>query len=498
MATTTKESVPTSVQADTPVDQSSPARTPRTDPLGVEIPVIVHASRYSAAGKGLNKGMPPVHEETRTVIVFSQGAFVRLTASLSIGETVVLTNKLTGADILCRVGSVKTQPGIQNYVDLEFTQRAPGFWNKPSNGDAGALNASAHAEAPAPVISHVPPPELDPMLPPSIKAVTPGPKPSPVDSLTIATVATQPEPELQPSISAVSAATPPVRLSSNVVSGASSGMRQSSLSQQGALGGALASTPEKSAASRKGLMAAVAILGVAGLAGGAYMLTQRSHSGPAGSEIAAAPSAPVQVSQPVQAEQSPAPLPAASASIVVNASPAPEEKPVVQAPPPARREPVLPAGKVVTLKAPIIKQPAISGSSEAPPTLVAQDNAATQDVLGSGILSGASRLEAPAAPAPAASAPVRVGGQLQMPKVISSPSPVYPEIARTQHFEGVVVMDALIDATGAVADVKYISGPLVFRQAAIDALKKWKYQPARLDGQPTSVHVNVSMNFASR
>ncbi len=48
---------------------------------------------------------------------------------MAAGELVVLTNQQTGADVICRVVNVKTQPGIQNYVNLEFTQRAPGFWD---------------------------------------------------------------------------------------------------------------------------------------------------------------------------------------------------------------------------------------------------------------------------------------------------------------------------------------------------------------------------------
>ena len=83
-----------------------------------------------------------------------------------------------------------------------------------------------------------------------------------------------------------------------------------------------------------------------------------------------------------------------------------------------------------------------------------------------------------------------------MPRVISSPDPLYPTTARAQSVEGVVVMDALVDAVGNVAEVKVISGPVLLRQAAMDALRRWKYQPARLDGQPTAVHTNVNIRFA--
>src|SRR3954471_14143676 len=121
-------------------NKTNSARPPRrSEAVGAEIPVTVHASRTTQA---MGKNLPPVHEDTRTVIVLPQGAVVRLTATLAPGETVVLTNRSTGADVLCRVGNVKSQQGAQHYVDLEFMQRAPGFWGPV----AGVENHSTAGE----------------------------------------------------------------------------------------------------------------------------------------------------------------------------------------------------------------------------------------------------------------------------------------------------------------------------------------------------------------
>jgi len=79
----------------------------RTDAVGVEIPVVVHASRYSGTARGAGKTLPPVHEDTYSVIVFPQGAVVRLASTVMTGELVVLTNQRSGADALCRVVNVK-------------------------------------------------------------------------------------------------------------------------------------------------------------------------------------------------------------------------------------------------------------------------------------------------------------------------------------------------------------------------------------------------------
>ena len=82
--------------------------------------------------------------------------------------------------------------------------------------------------------------------------------------------------------------------------------------------------------------------------------------------------------------------------------------------------------------------------------------------------------------------------------MIYSPSPLYPAVARAEKVQGVVVIDALVDATGKVTEMKVVSGPMSLRQAATEAVSKWKYQPARLNGQPIAMHTNLNISFISR
>jgi protein TonB len=95
------------------------------------------------------------------------------------------------------------------------------------------------------------------------------------------------------------------------------------------------------------------------------------------------------------------------------------------------------------------------------------------------------------------SAPVK-GGQLVQPKLISSPAALYPAEARSAHIQGDVAIDAFIDENGKVAATKVISGPPIMQQAAMSAVRSWKYQPARLDGQAISIHIRVDVNFQIR
>jgi TonB family protein len=106
----------------------------------------------------------------------------------------------------------------------------------------------------------------------------------------------------------------------------------------------------------------------------------------------------------------------------------------------------------------------------------------------SGLVSGNNQPAAPVAPLP-------VGGDVKQAKLISSVAPVYPTLAKNQHVSGSVLVDALIDATGHVTTMKVVSGPTLLHQAAMDALKLWKYQPATLDGKAVSMHLTVTIQF---
>ena len=115
---------------------------PRMDAVGAEIPVVVHASRHSVTGNEAVKTASAVHEETRTVVVFPTGAVVCVAAPILTGEVVIVTNQQTGRDVICRVASVKAQTGTLNYVNLEFTRPAPGFWGACLPAESRPRNSS--------------------------------------------------------------------------------------------------------------------------------------------------------------------------------------------------------------------------------------------------------------------------------------------------------------------------------------------------------------------
>jgi len=92
-------------------------------------------------------------------------------------------------------------------------------------------------------------------------------------------------------------------------------------------------------------------------------------------------------------------------------------------------------------------------------------------------------------------APLPIGGNVKPAQLLSSVAPAYPQLARNQRLSGDVKIDALIGENGHVSAMKVISGPALLHQAAMDALRLWKYQPATLNGQPMAMHLTVTIQF---
>ncbi len=94
--------------------------------------------------------------------------------------------------------------------------------------------------------------------------------------------------------------------------------------------------------------------------------------------------------------------------------------------------------------------------------------------------------------------PLRIGGEAERAVLISQTEPLYPVSARVARIQGIVVMEAVIGSDGHVRDVKVLRGPLLLRQAAMDAVKEWIYKPAMLNGQPVESLAQVQINFRGR
>jgi len=92
--------------------------------------------------------------------------------------------------------------------------------------------------------------------------------------------------------------------------------------------------------------------------------------------------------------------------------------------------------------------------------------------------------------------PILVGGDVKPPERVFAPQPAYTEIARRARIQGVVIVQAIIDKAGNVTNVKVLKGlPMGLEEAAVDAMKQWKFKPATLNGRPVTVYYNLTVNF---
>jgi protein TonB len=79
--------------------------------------------------------------------------------------------------------------------------------------------------------------------------------------------------------------------------------------------------------------------------------------------------------------------------------------------------------------------------------------------------------------------------------LLQKTQPVYPPIAKAARVQGTVVLQAKISKTGSIEDLHVISGPAMLQQAALDAVKSWRYRPYLLNNEPVEVETTVNVIF---
>lgn len=581
----------------------------RADALSLEINVKVHGSRVTEVVRGVTPHTEPFEELTSTMIVFPQGAVLRMSTSVNIGQMLVLTNLKTRQDSICRVVKVRTFSNMQGYVEVEFTHSQPAYWGVafPADGPATEIKTAAPAppaipqaevkEKPVPDVSWAPaPPPIAP-LPKALESETPPSNAKPASPQTpvyvpparpassFISIGSQEEVQVSASATLGTKAAPPAEIERGIhvpqiskpgaaiefpaapptvpppsvtmsemrgdepVAAESSAVdapewieeREESSAATAAssevsrktfgsfAGGATLSSshaapsepfgslsaseadgsPAHSGAPRQNwlLMAACAAVALAGVVGGIFYF----HKPAATTSNVATSSAPTPVPSnavqpPVsQVAQSAAPagnqiaIPTgASGTVNANApagnrnSSADTHAPNVAAKPAA---PSVSSSMLASLSAhPVSAKRAKSEQADAAPTVDATPGPASSD---SGTMPGIMSSTNANIPPPEIKqeGPIKVGGDVKEPQLISSPMPVYPAIGKQSHTQGDVIVKTVIDTNGSVVHMEVISGPIMLRQAALDALRRWKYEPSRLNGEPMQVEMLVTIKF---
>src|ERR1700722_11319947 len=162
----------------------------RPQPVALEVPVTVNGAR-SVDGSDKRE---PFSERSQTVLVFGHGAVLRISAQLAPGQLVFLTNEKSKKEVVCVVVKSKTDGNAVGYVELRFTEPAPGFWGMRFPSDSvlphAAPRPAALASAPAPskAAPVVPPVAVKPVtapLPIAVKPVTAAPLAAPASPVVL-------------------------------------------------------------------------------------------------------------------------------------------------------------------------------------------------------------------------------------------------------------------------------------------------------------------------
>jgi TonB family protein len=170
----------------------------RQQPVALEVPVAVNGARTV---EGSDK-REPFSESTKTVLVFGNGAVIRLSSAVSPGQLLFLTNEKTKKEVVCQVVKSKNYRNVSGYVELEFTEPVVGFWGMRFPGDrVGSQSASAPVTTPPASIA---PPAIS-VSAPKIASAEPKPpatvvhKPvAPVPATPVASVVAETVPPVTP------------------------------------------------------------------------------------------------------------------------------------------------------------------------------------------------------------------------------------------------------------------------------------------------------------
>jgi protein TonB len=86
--------------------------------------------------------------------------------------------------------------------------------------------------------------------------------------------------------------------------------------------------------------------------------------------------------------------------------------------------------------------------------------------------------------------------ELTAARLINRVNPEYPKKARKQHVEGTVRLHAVIAKDGSIKNLEVVSGDPLLVDAALKAVRQWRYSPTLLDGQPKDVSTTIDVIFA--
>jgi protein TonB len=90
---------------------------------------------------------------------------------------------------------------------------------------------------------------------------------------------------------------------------------------------------------------------------------------------------------------------------------------------------------------------------------------------------------------------ITISGGVMQGNLLLKTVPQYPPIAKAARVQGTVVLQATISKTGSIENLKVVQGPAMLQQAALDAVRTWRYKPYLLNNEPVEVETTVNVIF---
>jgi len=172
------------------------------------------------------------------------------------------------------------------------------------------------------------------------------------------------------------------------------------------------------------------------------------------------------------------------AAVIRNEAPRLKAEPTVVAPP--ELQPVAPPGP--------IGDP--TSSALGPPSNGPGSGGGIGSGGGGGVGSGSGPGVGPGSGGGIGGGVYRIGGGVSAPRILYAPDPEYSEEARKAKYQGTVVLLAVIGPDGRPREVRVQrSLGMGLDDKAVEAIRKWRFEPARKDGVPVAVEVHVEVNF---
>ena len=495
-------------------------------PIGVlEVPIGVWGSRRVETDSGEAERVEVFAEDTCTVIVFPQGAVIRLSASVAPGQLVVIANRKSTQIMLCRIVNVRTYPNIRGYAELEFMHSATGFWGAYASQGILRLAARVAPEMPsatadfwsngfAKEVASVPASDVtaSPVAAAVGIRIEEEPIANPVIQIPFAEEPVQQMAAIRMDSEARLDAIGRNSSNQHIVLAPASGPRVASprassplASSQDSARFRIASllfswwrvptvrtatygtpVPRRSWVLAS-LVPALVLLGAFGvffLRDGVWQPSGISQTSPMPEVSLGSP-----IANAVQSPQ-----PKNNTSFVVPQLPIAKAENFPGAQTRALADnirPSHPSERRGTSEKKIPKEKLLAPYSSAS-RLASVGRELPPDVTGVDSNTGVGPLEGVLATLPSR------GGEAKGPELLVSSAPIYPAMARQAHMEGQVTIDAVIDTTGKLINMTVVSGPPLLRQAAIDSLRTWKYQPGYLNEKPVPTKTSITVNFRLR